>query len=151
MNRVFARIARLGGQPLRHIEPPPSSGAYALIIRSKRALTLEVGHLGRFALPAGVFIYVGRAGRGLPARLARHRRKSKTVFWHIDRLTTRAGVFVEEIMVVPQKPQWECKLLRVCLECSGASAPIPRFGAGDCRAGCPAHLLHYAPGKQIEP
>lgn len=145
MDQVLKAISRLGGKPVGEMMIPPPSGAYALLLHVKRDLKLKTGVLGRVVLPAGRHIYAGRAGRGLPARLARHRRREKPVVWHVDHLTRRREVVIEAVWVIAQKPDMECEIVRAGLSCPGTRILIPRFGAGDCREKCPAHLFSLAP------
>ena len=50
------------------------SGVYRLWIELASPVDVRAGRLGIFRLPAGTYVYVGSARRGLSARLARHRR-----------------------------------------------------------------------------
>jgi Uri superfamily endonuclease len=128
-------------------------GAYLLFIKIKRPLRLEVGALGRAFLPAGRYVYVGSACRGIEARIARHRRLAegevKKIHWHIDHLlanrhTQWAGEEALEDGV-------ECAISRHIASQKGVTAPVPGFGASDCRSGCKAHLylLPKTPKKKI--
>ncbi len=60
--------------------------------------------------------------------------------WHVDRLTA-AGRVVD---AQPVPGGRECDLLARVLDMSGASVPVPGFGATDCRR-CPAHLVALPP------
>ncbi len=68
-------------------------GAYLLVMRSK-GVVLNVGSLGRVAIPEGLIAYVGSAKGpgGLGARLGRHIRRGKVRRWHIDYLTESEGI-----------------------------------------------------------
>jgi Uri superfamily endonuclease len=119
-----------------------SKGAYILYLDVKRPLTLMVGSLGKFGLPAGRYAYIGSARSGIAGRVARHRRlaKQKTgkVHWHIDYVlidphSRWAGESVFEHGI-------ECKISKQIACVRGVTIPIPGFGSTDCRAGCAAHL-----------
>jgi len=120
---------------------PTALGVYILILRLETPLTFQAGRLGRVALTAGCYAYVGsaRGPGGLRARLARHLRPQKRLHWHIDYLTQRAAVTKIHWQVAdePLECRWAQRLLRL----PGASAPAPGFGSSDCRAGCPSHLI----------
>lgn len=112
-------------------------GAYMVILRLNRKRVLEVGRLGRLTLEKGYYIYTGSAARGLTKRIARHRRRGKKLFWHIDSLR-EAAAFHAAVPVVT-KDDVECALARaVRTECAGSE--IPRFGSSDC--DCSSHLFH---------
>ncbi|NLS77671.1 MAG: GIY-YIG nuclease family protein [Chloroflexi bacterium] len=120
--------------------PASESGSYLLLLHLERPATLRIGALGVHALPAGYYLYAGSAlgSGGLGARLGRHLRREKRRHWHIDYLLEAAEVV--EVWVVRGGERRECDLARAALALPCASAPIPRFGASDCR--CPAHLVH---------
>jgi len=117
--------------------PPRTPGTYALLIRLERELTLTVGRLGMFVLAPGWYVYLGSALGGLEARIARHRRREKRLRWHIDYLLAQAEL-VEVWWAAGNKHQ-ECRWAQAVLSLPGASVPISRFGASDCR--CLAHLV----------
>ncbi len=119
-----------------------AGGAYLLCIRLAKPLTLNIGSLGRIRFPAGRYVYVGSARNGVAARVARHRRlagsKAGSIHWHIDYLLTHPRVrWMGAILI---EGGAECALSRRIASMPGVTAPVPGFGASDCRAGCEAHL-----------
>jgi Uri superfamily endonuclease len=121
---------------------PDQAGTYALILKLPHTAAITVGRLGRFQFPRGWYVYVGsaRGPGGLAARVSRHLRFPKPLHWHVDYLRTAAWPVEVWHAVGSQKREcaWACALVGLC----GASVPVPRFGASDCR--CPAHLIHFA-------
>lgn len=113
-----------------------------LILRLQRPATATVGRLGRFRFPAGWYAYVGsaRGPGGLAARITRHLREPKPRRWHVDYL--RAYARPVEIWYAVGTRKRECAWTKALSGLPGASIPVPRFGASDCR--CPAHLIHFA-------
>ena len=109
--------------------------SYQLWIALRRPLDIEVGRLGVFRFPAGVYVYTGSAKRNLEARIARHCRKDKTLRWHIDYLLAEDGV---ELVCVGRSTRTECGLNRG----TGGSVIVPGFGASDCRKACGSHLRY---------
>lgn len=107
--------------------------SYQLLIDLPRRLRVEIGRLGVVELPAGRYVYTGSARRGLAARIARHLRADKPRRWHIDWLTTAAGVTVRERL---RSARSECALNQA----TPGTIVVAGFGASDCRAGCGAHL-----------
>ena len=113
---------------------PPAAGVYVIELSLARAGWLEVGRLGRVRFEAGRYLYVGRALRGLPARLARHRHRGKQPRWHIDYLSNAARVTAA--WVWPPDATLECRL---AAELRARQESVPGFGATDCRCG--GHLF----------
>jgi Uri superfamily endonuclease len=145
-----------------------------LILRLPHATTIDVGRLGRFSFPVGWYAYVGsaRGPGGLMARISRHLRSPKPLHWHIDYLRPYAlPVHVWYAMdartdaadrrrsgtdALPTSAmsamstgtrKRECTWARALSTLPGASVPIPRFGASDCR--CPAHLVHFTTSPDL--
>lgn len=113
------------------------SGVYLLVLEVPRPFCAAVGCLGRIALRAGRYGYVGSARRGLSARLSRHQRRKKPLRWHIDRLTGAADPV--GAVVWPWQPGRECRLAEA-LQAAGLGRLVASgFGSSDCR--CPGHLF----------
>jgi sugar fermentation stimulation protein A len=112
----------------------PNSGCYALVISLAAAAEITVGALGTVRFAPGRYVYVGRARRNLPQRLARYLEGPRRIRWHIDYLLAVARI--ELVAVTPSLD--ECGLAAEIAALAG-SRLIPRFGSGDCR--CPGHLI----------
>jgi len=145
----FRAIAVTWGQDLR-LRPPVrelvipwdlidrehrDSGSYLLILELARDLSLTVGGLGEILFRKGYYLYVGSARRGLTSRLARHLRRRKTLFWHIDYLRDRA----DGCTAVPIRSSRSLEHELAAALSQIAQWSIPDFGASDCR--CPTHLF----------
>ncbi|RKY27012.1 MAG: hypothetical protein DRP79_03955 [Planctomycetota bacterium] len=115
----------------------PRGGLYCLVLKLARPAKITVGRLGCKFFPAGYYVYVGSARRGLAGRIARHLRLRKKLHWHIDYLRRKASV----IDVRTYEPGDECALNRRVASLPGASVVAPGFGSSDCR--CRAHLHHF--------
>ena len=128
---------------------PTAGGSYTLFLRLTASATIRVGRLGRFDFPAGTYAYFGSAfgPGGLQARLGRHLRGGGALRWHVDYLRSRATVAGYCYTVSTQR--LECVWSRAAAAWPGASAPVPGFGASDCRAGCPAHLFLLSPSHHF--
>jgi len=139
---------------------PPEPGFYALELHLTQPVHLRIGQIGEHRFPEGVYIYAGSAlgPGGLRARLGRHlRAKELSPHWHIDYLgqVAQAEAFVyirtapnkfrrfraaaPEQVTIPIECLWSQSLSRM----SGASIPVPGFGASDCHSGCHAHLVAF--------
>jgi Uri superfamily endonuclease len=125
----------------------PDAGVYQLWSRVTTARRIRVGRLGRFLFPAGLYVYTGRASRGLRARVARHTRRTCMKHWHIDYLLGSAGVGLEKVTLVSRDPSRECATNQHAGE--GAACPVLGFGSSDCRQGCLAHLWRVERSKKV--
>lgn|GEM_PF-684288 len=127
----------------------PDFGVYQLWIDVPRPVSVRVGALGTRRFPAGNYVYTGRAARGLRARVRRHACGAFRLRWHIDYLLAAAGVRVRRAVLASANPADECRVNRRGLV-AGWNA-VPRFGASDCRAGCPGHLWRAAAAASQRP
>ena len=118
----------------------PAPGTYLLLARLSHAVTIRVGKLGTFDFGGGWYAYAGSAlgPGGLQARLARHARAEKRLHWHVDYLLQHAVLQATWQAACPQR--LECKWAAAMLDLPGAQAPVPGFGASDCR--CATHLVY---------
>jgi Uri superfamily endonuclease len=123
-------------------------GTYILLLELGKTQKIKPGRLGQAAYEKGTYAYVGRASIGLKARIRRHIRSEKKLFWHIDYLLQKAKL--KEIWI--REDFFD--------ECGTASKlrhslPLPSFvhkgfGSSDCR--CRGHLLHISyPGRGLPP
>jgi Uri superfamily endonuclease len=131
------------GRPLADI--PENRGYYLFLVRLLEPVRLSVGAIGEHELPAGWYVYTGRARRNLMQRVRRHFRPRKRVRWHIDRLIEAPGArpLGAVVLGLRDHPDWsECFVNQKVGAILGAEVPIPGFGAGDCTEGCRAHLWY---------
>lgn len=121
---------------------PDRPGTYVLILNLPRPTSIAVGRLGRFYFPAGWYAYVGSAlgPGGLAGRVSHYLRSPRSLHWHVDYL--RVAAWSVEAWYVVGTQDRECAWAKALLGLPGASTPVPRFGASDCR--CPTHLIYFA-------
>jgi len=86
-----------------------------------------------FAIPRGVYLYVGsaRGFGGLKARVARHLRAVKKVHWHVDYLLASRSVCVEAVFykyVENPNVDYEREAARILIKHYDY---IPGFGCSD--------------------
>ncbi len=135
---------------------PTESGSYALWLAQSSSHRLQVGRLGTGLFPPGVYVYFGsaRGPGGLRARLGRHLSGEGKTHWHIDVFRDVAEVkgycYVTEEMVSSTSFPLECQWSQALAALSGTSVPLRGFGASDCRAGCPAHLIALPEDMRFE-
>ena len=136
-------ITKISLSVIEHI--PAKAGTYALEIILSHPQTLQLKG-NAFQLPKAHYIYFGSAfgSGGLQARLGRHIRGGTAKHWHIDHLRALGEVvafsYLEHPKRYPEVPL-ECLWAQAFAVLPEAKIPIPRFGASDCHAGCPAHLV----------
>jgi len=122
-------------------------GIYTLLLFLSKQVTLDIGKLGKQRFPMGYYTYTGSAlGKGassLKHRIARHLRKEKWRFWHIDYLLADKSVSVEAVIVAETNENMECKTNQHIKTIVGAKVPVKGFGASDCRKNCESHLLYF--------
>jgi Uri superfamily endonuclease len=131
---------------------PSNPGSYILELFLEQPTTLQTGRLGKFTFPAGVYLYFGSAWGpgGLRARLGRHLRPAsmRLLHWHIDYLSAVADLRAVGYLIKDDRElnpaRLECLWSQAAASLPGSLAPAPGFGASDCQAGCPAHLLFIA-------
>jgi sugar fermentation stimulation protein A len=119
------------------------SGVYCVVVHLEREARIRVGGLGLLAFAPGVYVYTGRAARGLRARLARHLRRRKPKRWHVDYLLACRWAHPIGVIVIPGDAAREC-LVNQCVM-AVADGCVPAFGASDCRSACRSHLAYFAP------
>ncbi len=115
-------------------------GSYLLVIRLRHSRRIAPGSLGDMFLPAGFYVYVGSAMGNLEARIARHRRRRKTLRWHIDYLLAEAESGDVRSLVIRSLRRLECSLAEDLARL--ADGAVARFGSSDC--ACPSHLFRFA-------
>jgi sugar fermentation stimulation protein A len=118
------------------------SGTYILLVYLNKTQKIKPGKLPEAQYKKGIYLYVGRALTGLQARINRHTRRHKKIFWHIDYLLQKA-----KIMDIWIRRDYfgECA---TALEIQNAKSAVAKavqgFGSSDCR--CLTHLF-YLPEK----
>lgn len=143
----YPRLAGVGSIPA---EP----GSYALVLRLEQSHNIQVGRLRTTRFQAGIYIYLGSAQGpgGLRARLDHHQKGEGALHWHIDYLRRYSYVTAiyyltnstfQQLCAVLPADRFECRWSQTLANLPGAAYPMPGFGASDCQAGCPAHLVRF--------
>ena len=111
-------------------------GVYVLIIFVGRNVSARVGAQGVMKFERGTYAYVGSAQNNLEKRIARHLRRVKKKFWHIDHLLDSPRVTIHTILTKEAVKTEECRIADLlCRE----GSPILSFGCSDCK--CKSHLF----------
>ena len=131
-----------------------TSGIYTLLLFLSKQITVDIGKLGKQKIPMGYYTYTGSAlGKGassLKHRIARHLRKDKRKFWHIDYFLADENVSLEAVIVAETTKNMECKTNQHIKTIMGAKVPVKGFGASDCRKNCKSHLLYFPEIKNAD-
>jgi Uri superfamily endonuclease len=119
-------------------------GTYILLLELEKSQKIKPGKLAEAYFKKGIYVYVGRARKGLKTRLRRHARKEKKLFWHIDYLLRKAKL--REIWTRKNVFD-ECRTVSNLLDSFPSPSQVHKgFGSSDCR--CPGHLLHVSSPKR---
>jgi Uri superfamily endonuclease len=111
-------------------------GIYVLFISVKRSMLLKVGALGKIELSKGTYTYVGSARNGIKTRVARHLKKEKRKFWHIDYLLAQENARIEKVIYKEALKEEECRMAQTLCK---FGSPVRGFGCSDC--SCCSHLF----------
>ena len=111
-------------------------GIYALLLFLDTDLIIDVGALGKTSFTRGTYVYVGSAQNNLEKRVARHMRKEKKLFWHIDYFLDCGSARILKVFFKIGGKAEECVLAN---EIAKRGDPINGFGCSDCN--CESHLF----------
>lgn len=95
-----------------------------------------MGALGKIEFGKGTYAYVGSAQNGIEKRVARHLRREKRKFWHIDYLLAQEAVRIEKVLYKRAPRQEECRTAQTL---SKPGNPVRGFGSSGC--SCSSHLF----------
>jgi|GEM_PF-972340 len=113
-----------------------TKGTYVLLVSVRRNTPLKVGALGKIGFGKGTYAYVGSAQNGIEKRVARHLRREKRKFWHIDYLLAQEAVRIEKVLYKETPRQEECRIAQTL---SKLGNPVRGFGSSDC--SCLSHVF----------
>lgn len=126
---------------------PKSPGVYVLVFYLPRKTAITFDRKGaQYKFLPGWYLYVGSAcgPGGLDRRLTRHKRQradGKRMHWNVDYFRERALLY-EVWYSKNADSDVEHLWAKALFELPGASVPVAKFGASDCRAKCPSHFFH---------
>lgn len=110
-------------------------GTYILLMSMPERRRIKVGRLVSMVFKKGYYAYVGSAMNGLDARIIRHLRTEKKLYWHIDYLLQ--NVDIDNLYCSFSNKKQECKFAQeLCQDLE----PAIDFGSSDCN--CKGHLFH---------
>ena len=106
---------------------------YVLVIRKTGSTRIRMPGQS-ISMEEGLYLYVGSAKRGLEQRLARHMKKRKKCFWHIDYITSRRDT---DVMAIYLSPYPECETLTAVSQLGPLFGR--KLGSSDCK--CLSHFV----------
>ncbi len=113
-------------------------GSYVLILKNGSNINFNIGKLKYVNFQPGYYVYVGSAMNNLDKRVARHRKKSKKLHWHIDYITPY-HMDITKVFKIRRIDPIENKLAEELSKISDNS--VPGFGATDSRLN--SHLFYF--------
>ena len=129
-----------GTSPELESELPVVGRTYALLLRLHEESCIQVGKRAPDTFPAGYYLYLGNAMRGLAARIRRHLVKNKHLYWHIDYLMEVANPV--PVWWKMGEERLECMWVCSTQPLPGSQIPAKGFGSSDCN--CTRHLVQLS-------
>jgi len=117
-----------------------------LVIKISEDLKIRVGRLGEVSFKEGDYIYIGSAKGCLEARLRRHLRKDKKIYWHIDYLLKSKKTKILQIWIIDKK--MECQTAEVFCQDPTTEIIKKGFGSSDCK--CLSHFFYIKNKERTE-
>lgn len=111
---------------------------YCLLIHLKKNSTISVGKLGNTDFKGGYYVYVGSALNSIDARIRRHLKDEKKLFWHVDYLLNSPEACVIQVILERSGEKWECGVASLIYE---RGIKMDKFGSSDCK--CHSHLFYF--------
>lgn len=131
------------------ISIPQTRGVYILVFHLAKATSIAFDCKGtRHTFPPGWYLYVGSAcsvGR-LNGRLAWHQRRisdGKRMHFNVDYFREHA-LLCELWYCETDDRRFEHHWAQTVTDQMGATVPVRKFGASDCKANCPSHFFHLS-------
>jgi Uri superfamily endonuclease len=107
-------------------------GVYVLVVSVGEPVCIKVGALGRVSFIKGLYAYVGSGQVGLQKRVARHLRRGKKCFWHIDYLLSSGVASVVRVFWKEGEKSEECHVAGLL---GGGVCLLPGLGVQTAVAG----------------
>ena len=85
---------------------------------------------------SGIYAYIGSAQNNLEKRIARHFKRNKKNFWHIDYLLKNEDVKIIDVLYKVAHKSEECETAK---KISNIGLPVKNFGSSDCK--CESHFF----------
>lgn len=118
---------------------------YCLLIKLNKDSKISIGKLGKLDFKKGYYVYVGSALNSIDARINRHLKSEKKLFWHIDYLLNSSNTSIKEVILERSNEKWECEIATAI---SKKGIHLSKFGCSDCK--CESHLFYFENFKETQ-
>ncbi len=109
-------------------------GIYILELLAEKDFTISAKKFIHIKFPKGYYYYIGSAQKNLTSRLERHERKTKTIHWHIDHLTTNKSIRKIKPFIIPEaKKNLEAEIANNFIKFFDAKIIANGFGNSDTK------------------
>ncbi|WP_440059265.1 GIY-YIG nuclease family protein [Thermogladius sp. 4427co] len=122
-------------------------GTYVLVIELVEPVSIATRGRLNFRLEPGYYFYIGSAmgAGGIEARVKRHLRKRKRLFWHIDYLTASEAARIIGYYEIASDKSLETEIARML---GAVLIPIEKFGSSDDKYSY-SHLFYCKYGREV--
>ncbi|UCH03317.1 MAG: GIY-YIG nuclease family protein [Candidatus Bathyarchaeota archaeon] len=121
-------------------------GVYTLIIQLFHESAINVGKLGFYHFPKGLYVYsgsaIGKGGQSLKGRVGRHLISKKKMRWHIDYLLN-SGSKIVAVIYAESEARMECCVIKKIVKLENVRHIVKGFGSSDC-SSCESHLYFFS-------
>jgi Uri superfamily endonuclease len=129
-----------------------SQGVYVLVLKVSYSISIKTSRI-KWLLQPGVYLYFGSArgktSTSLEKRLIRHFHTQKTIFWHIDYLTSHSDAKILNAYYTTDPKITECQALQEFVQKFQKMKILPHFGSSDCKSKCGGHLLFVSSNQDM--
>ncbi len=121
---------------------PQEKGTYLLLVQVEDNPIIHATKK-KWMFEKGIYAYTGSARNtgGLRARIGRHLKQDKKMYWHIDYLLANSHVEIIGTIFTTSKKNLECKVVKTLIKEGTGTPYAKRFGSSDCKKGCPSHII----------
>ncbi|MCK9224893.1 MAG: GIY-YIG nuclease family protein [Candidatus Muirbacterium halophilum] len=109
---------------------------YIILLENKKNVSKNIGKKGIFLFSPGYYIYIGSAKKNPMARIERHLKKEKKLFWHIDYITS--FMEIRKVLLFRFVEFTECELAQNIFNEFKVEFPGKGLGSSDCK--CYSHF-----------
>ncbi|MEX2738388.1 MAG: DUF123 domain-containing protein [Candidatus Wukongarchaeota archaeon] len=121
---------------------PQEKGTYLLLVQVEDNPIIHATKK-KWMFEKGIYAYIGSARNtgGLRARIGRHLKQDKKMYWHIDYLLANPNVEIIGTIFTTSKKNLECKVVKTLIKEGTGTPYAKRFGSSECKKGCPSHII----------
>ncbi len=111
-----------------------NKGIYILELLAEKGFTISAKKFLNTKFPKGYYYYIGSAQKNLNSRIERHLRKTKTIHWHIDHITTNKSIKNIKPFIIPNaEKNLEAEIANNFVDYFDAKIIVEGFGNSDTK------------------